>query len=528
MKNIKLIMTIIGLALTVTAIGAGTGNFAVSNANFKELINDYRFASPKNIPWAGSYWAYGRDGLSHMNIKGQQDNPPSKKYDLYWGVTDQEKNTHYYEMNSHSCSMFNEDLETKKSCEGWWGHCNAWSAAAIKEEEPKESFISKNQDGKQFEFTVADQKGLLTELWMSSGSLFAGDTHKGVTTNNLENGYLSSTKDWIFDETDREGQKMTRSGTSAYQAFWDISPRTFFLIFTNYVGIKRTGVVIDRFTGDQVWNQPIVGYRILPIQIADIYEVEVSKNGQKRYPVLIKMKMFWAEDGVHEYEVSDKFSIDKTDDKIRTDFRGQFEEEKFGHHYSGRLLQFILFFDAPLEISDNGSRVISAGDIVGEGMWAHKTKVGAKKFANMDNTHPDFIWLPTSVSNQAGSRNPLVEDKYVRYIWNNKIDGPITSSTPTDLDTTATTGVFTLINFAKTFPLLGSLGNEHHELMKRYVASMFKTALERDGISVSFNSSSKIVFDQGRALVTLNFVGPVNIETMTKVLADSGILGTFK
>jgi len=56
MKNIKLIMTIIGLALTVTAIGAGTGNFAVSNANFKELINDYRFASPKNIPWAGSYW----------------------------------------------------------------------------------------------------------------------------------------------------------------------------------------------------------------------------------------------------------------------------------------------------------------------------------------------------------------------------------------------------------------------------------------------------------------------------------------
>jgi hypothetical protein len=520
------------LLMTSTASAAATGNFAITNNDFKEIFNNHRYATPKNIPWAGSYWAYGRDGLSHMSIKGQLNNPPAMKYDAYWGVTDSEKNTHFYEMESHSCSQFNDDPVTQKSCEGWWGHCNAWAAAAIKEPEPRTNFISKNQNGQEFEITVADQKGLLSELWMSSGSLFAGDTHKGVTTNNLENGYLSGTKEWIFDENDGEGQKRTRSGATAYQAFWDVTPRTFFLIFTNYVGIKGTGVVIDRFTGDQVWNQPIVGYRILPIQAADIKEVEVSKNGQKRYPVLIKMKMFWAEDGVHEYEVSDKFTIDKTDDKIRRDFRGQYEEEKFGHHYTGRLLQFILFFDSALEISDKGTRIVNAGNIVGEGMWGHKTRVGASQIANMDNAHPDFIWLPTNVSDQTGNRNPLVKNKYVRYIWDNKVgQGSVNStndSNRTILDTTATKAILTLINYNESFPRLIGIEDDQLSLKKRYIAHMISKALEREGITAIFTNTDEIKLENTKAIVTLNFANAVNLKSVSKILSDSGIIAVIK
>ena len=520
----KIFQTIIATATLSVGFGAhaqGTGNFAISNSNFKELFNNYRFASPKNVPWAGSYWAYARDGISHMNIKGQQDNPPSMKYDAYWGITDREQNTHSYEMKSHSCSQFNDDPETKKSCEGWWGHCNAWSAAAIKEAEPRESFMAKNPKGEEFEFSVADQKGLLTELWMSSGSLFAGDTHKGVATNNIEGGYLTGTKDWVFDSNDAEGRSLTRSGTTAYQAFWDISPKTHFLIFTNYVGVKQTGIVIDRFTGDQVWNQPIVGYRLLPIKKEDIKPMETNNDGQSRYPVVIRMKMFWAEDGVHEYELSDTFDINNTDDRIKTNWNGQYEEESFGHHYSGRLNEFILFFDAPMEVSDDGTRVLAAGNILGEGLWAHQTEQGRAKYANMDNTHPDFIWLPTQVSGNSGNRNPLVQEKYVRYIWDNKSSGENVSLEPTE-----TRGVFVMGSIVSSFPKLAYLGGSQWRKKKQYIVYRINNALSREGLAIQL-SEKDVQISGDKATIKLVFPEKVELSKVSKILNDSGIKGAF-
>lgn len=522
MKTMVSILSLgIGLSVSTSAWSQGTGNFAISNSSFKELFNNYRKAEPKNIPWAGSYWAYARDGLSHMNIQGQQDNPPAMKYDAFWGVTDREENTHYFEKKSHSCSQFDDDPETKKSCEGWWGHCNAWAAAGIKEPEPRKSFMAKNPKGIEFEFTVADQKGLLTELWMSSGSLFAGDTHKGVPTNNLNGNYLAGTKDWVFDPTDPEGKAMTRSGRTAYQAFWDVSPRTLFLIFTNYVGIQRTGVVIDRFTGDQVWNQPIVGYRLLPIKKEDIKPVETNGQGQERYPVTVRMKMFWAEDGVHEHEISDKFTIEQTNDQIKTNWSGQYEEEHFGRHFSGRMVEFILFFDAPVEVSEDGTQIVKAGNIVGEGLWSHKTEQGRAKYANMDNTHPDFIWLPTQVSDYSGNRNPWVQDKYVRYIWDNKVNNG-----SVDLDPVTVSGTFVMPNFVDSFPKLAYLGNAQWRKKKKYIAYRLNMVFSREGIPVTI-SYRDIWLKNGKATIKMTFAEKVTLSAVANLLKNDGIDGSF-
>ncbi|OUR97278.1 hypothetical protein A9Q84_13205 [Halobacteriovorax marinus] len=526
MNNLKKLIAPMAIALSLTVQGAGTGSFAIQNTDFKEIFNNYRYASPKNIPWAGSYWAYGRDGLSHKNIKGQEDNPPAKKYDAFWGITEREQNTTYFELKSHSCSKFEDDPETKKSCEGWWGHCNAWSAAAIKEEEPRKSFTAKNPKGVEFEMTVADQKGLITELWMSSGSLFAGNTHKGVTTNNLKNNYLDGTKKWVFDKTDSEGQALTRSGDTAYDAFWDVSPRTFFLIFTNYVGVQQTGVVIDRFTGDQVWNQPIVGYRILPIKTDDIKDVEVSSDGQKRYPVLMRMKMFWAEDGVAEGEISDKFNIETTDDEIRTTYRGILEEEKFGKHYSGRLVEFMMFFDAPMVMSEDGKKVVSAGRIVGEGLWYHQTEAGRKRIENMDNTHPDFIWLPTKISGNAGNRNPLVQDKYVRYIFDNKVSQTSTSTDSSELRYEQRSRVYKLKNYLRAFKQLKPLGNGNDSLKKKYIAYMITNALTQEGYSVKIEEED-VTLNGRKAKVKLTFTEKVKFKTISTLLNQLGIIGRF-
>jgi hypothetical protein len=33
------------------------------------------------------------------------------------------------------------------------------------------------------------------------------------------------------------------------------------IVFTNYMGKLKLPVLLDRYTGEQVWNQPGVGYR---------------------------------------------------------------------------------------------------------------------------------------------------------------------------------------------------------------------------------------------------------------------------
>ena len=59
-----------------------------------------------------------------------------------------------------------------------------------------------------------------------------------------------------------------------YDAYWDVSPRQLFYILTNYVGLNGIGVALDRFTGSEIWNQPLSGYRFLPIRQEDIGEPE--------------------------------------------------------------------------------------------------------------------------------------------------------------------------------------------------------------------------------------------------------------
>lgn len=394
MLLLKRILFIVSITFCWSAYSQDTGSFRPTNTSFKNLFNSFRIGVPKNTPWVGSWWAYKNNGISY----GYRDKSPAEKFDKFHGLRGKTKK---WEIKNHTCDK--ESGESKKSCQGWWGHCNAWAAAAIKEGEPRKAFTRK-----RIKFTVADQKGLLTELYMENHSLFVGMTDKSTKTD-----------DWIFNKNSREGRNRIQGGNS-YDAFWDISPRAFFLVMTNYVGIQETGVVIDRFTGEQVWNQPVAGYRILPIHSKDIKR-PVKKNGKTLYPVKIKMNLYWAEDGVGENEISLPFNIKRdTSDTFRV---GDFHINK---HYAGRSLAFTLFFDSKLKVSSAGKRVTSAGKIVGSGIWYHQEKEGKRFYqrnkVSFNDLHPDFIWLPTQVAKTSNKnyRNPQVDSKKVQQILQNK------------------------------------------------------------------------------------------------------------
>jgi hypothetical protein len=366
----------------LAATGLHAQSFRISNSDVAMLYNKHRTGQPKNTPWAGSYWAYASHGIAQR--VGSQS--PAAKYDRLVGGAD---SVEAWEKENHSCDAYTG--ETKESCEGWWGHCNAWSAAGIKEPEPRAALRSGGT-----ELSVADQKALVTELWMDSGSLFVGNTEKG-----------EKTADWIFDPRDSVSRRRLNYGTgNLHDAFWDVTPKTFFLVFTNYVGILKQGVVIDRFTGDEVWNQPVVGYRLLPLRAEDLLPAERSPSGASVHPVRFRVKIYWANDNVPEEHISQPFDIARTNDSE------EIEESYLEPDYTGRYLEFKLFLDAPLTLE--GTEARSSGRIVGQGIWGHQENPVPLSWAN--HTHPDFIWAPTQLdqfrSGQNG--NPHIEESQVR------------------------------------------------------------------------------------------------------------------
>jgi hypothetical protein len=383
------------LILSVSAGAQDVGNFEIYQNNFKDLYNKYRVAQPRVTPWAGSFFPYSQQGTAvKLNAAGDAVETGASPMETYGALAGVGKQAHEWEKESHSCDQY--EGQTKESCEGWWGHCNGWAAAAVKEAEPRASVKVGGRT-----LSVAEQKGILTELWLSSGSLNAGWTDKSK-----KNG------DWVNDHT-RRGE--------SYRKFWDVSPRAFFLIFTNTIGAEKTGVVIDRFTGDEVWNQPVVGYRLLPIRAEDIAPV---RDGNRSYwSVKVRTKLYWANDlGTPPGHISKPFDINKISDNEEVDY--------VGHDYEGRYLAFRLNFDAPVKMSADGKQVVSAGRMVGDGMWEHQENSRNFDVDELNQTHPDFIWLPTDpIQDYNGYGNPFLDANIVSRITRQQATAPVAQPT---------------------------------------------------------------------------------------------------
>lgn len=240
---------------------------------------------------------------------------------------------------------------------GWWGHCNAWAAAAIMEAEPKVRGAVEH-NGVTVEFTPGEAKALVTELWMEHQSSFHGARH---------------------DDKENEGIK-----------YDDLTPAGFHIYFGTQIGQKKKGFVIDRYTGDQVWNQPVRSYiaRGEPMYMDDTAETielfettygrgdpqKKSLGEQAVYPVQYTTTIHWVTDGLpHEVETLDNIAVAEyptTHSALRALWHEQVEM---------RTLTYTLYLDKPM--SDPNAR------IVGDGVWNHAV-------ADSNQNQPDFAWQP--------------------------------------------------------------------------------------------------------------------------------------
>lgn len=105
---------------------------------------------------------------------------------------------------------------------GWYGHCNGWTAAAIRHAEPEKS-VSRNG----VVFTPADIKGMLAEIYMYSATEFLGGIDPAI------------------------------------------NPATLHLTLTNWIGRGSHPVGMESALGEVVINYPIYAYKATIRELSD-------------------------------------------------------------------------------------------------------------------------------------------------------------------------------------------------------------------------------------------------------------------
>jgi len=308
-----------------------------------------------------------------------KDTEEGKKY-LELGETIDEKTEEYNEKLDTLKIDTATEFEVKEhgnaqfGVGSWFGHCNAWAAAAIVEDEPRYDFEKNGVP-----WTAADIKGLLTATWMECNSSFYG-----------------SRNDHDADEESR-----------ARVNYQDVTPAAFHIFFADQIGIRDKSFVIDRYTGDQVWNQPANAYRS---KFTPLYETneegvteavktevkltkydhegrgKVKELGEREvYPVSVKTTMWWVTDGLPH----DALTVQDVDNSMSDkDFANHWKvKQKYDDQIHIRTLNYVLWLDKPMEDED--------AIIIGDGEWNHGSS------GNYAHNHPDFLWQPLANTNNA-------------------------------------------------------------------------------------------------------------------------------
>lgn len=188
------------------AKGRGACAVAVVAASlvFPVAANATHTGVATTTPWTGYWWPY----LHTYTYKLYNDPGPMKKYDQATGST-----SYSWEYANH---------RTTDSAATWWGHCQAWAAAAIMEPQP----AAKTVNG--VSFSQDDVEGLYSETW----------------TRHM--GYFYGTR--------------CNSCTKSSDAYKDVHPADFDKQVRYWIGQQKVPLLMDYTPGHEVWNYPVYAY----------------------------------------------------------------------------------------------------------------------------------------------------------------------------------------------------------------------------------------------------------------------------
>jgi hypothetical protein len=327
--------------------------------NFAFLVNGFAKSQAERTPWVGYWWPYTANGIASGRSGGGS---PAGKYDAARGGT---RNSQAWEAANHGARV--------PGVQGWWGHCNGWCAASALFPEPKESVRVNG-----ITFDVGDIKALLTEAGMEASADFYGNR-----------------VDWARDFNTPK--------------LADVIPNQFFLVLTNYMGKLRQPVLIDRYTTNQVWNQPLAGYEFAYPKPEDYLGPDPEHPGVHR--MNMTGTIWWGEDGVAPDEITHPF---------------EFQDDR---HFSKRTLKMELWLDGPVVFS--GGRVVRSGNLLLAREGEYLVGGAWKNGGYGANTHPDYMWVPFSLLKPTTYSNPQLDLEWIkRHILSGGVDDPSVTPIP--------------------------------------------------------------------------------------------------
>lgn len=152
----------------------------------------------------------------------------------------------------------------------WDGICHGWAPASINHDEPV-AFSVKNNDGITINFGSSDIKALLSYGYASNIDN-SNEHHMGLRCNFGR---------WTG------GQK---------ECDQDLNAGAFHLILTNELGINHRSFVADLDRFEQVWNQPIAGYRVSSISKSRRPSPGAAASAVSE--VTVKVKVYYVEESL--------------------------------------------------------------------------------------------------------------------------------------------------------------------------------------------------------------------------------------
>ena len=319
--------------------------------NFAFLLNNYQKGKTEPTPWAGYWWPYTANGIAAGNFYGNQS--PAGKYDAARG---HKTDAQTWEIRNHGAGV--------PKVQSWWGHCNGWCAAAALFPEPKQAVTVNG-----INFGIGDIKGLLSEAGMAANADFFGER---------------------IDVDDASSPK-----------YLDTVPDQYFLVLTNYIGKLKQAVLVDRYTGSEVWNQPLAGYKLEYPTTLDY--LGNTPEAPDVYRIMVSSTIWWLDDGVPADVQTHTFD---------------YEDEDPTGIVQSRTLRMEVWVDAPI-VFDSAGKITSSGDVIvtrkGEYVAGGAWRMGEGYYVD---AWPDYMWVPYSIGKPSDPEqdyaNPEIDIEWIK------------------------------------------------------------------------------------------------------------------
>ncbi len=352
-----------------------------------------------NEAWPSTYWPTYEDSINDR-WHGEELSPAEKYDQAFNGWTPPEGfnelrpfnryspkpgegwDTEYYDQLGPLASYVSNNMGNKRDrdlaisndgrpedgewpVESWWGLCHAWVPAAMLEDRPMRSVTHNGVT-----FHVGDMEALLIAAYnRTPADMIGGRCNRGGSDEEYQ------------VERDEHGRAINPECR-------DTNAGSMHVIMTNYLGLMNRPFAEDRTYDYEVWNQPVVGFRITK-------QEEISVERANELLGLTGDTYMYNADAVKLYDVNASMTY-------ITESHASTEPNDASRHERTDNYTYILEVDG-------------AGKVIG-GEYYGRSREG----------HPDFLWNPQRLTR---SSVPNLDIERVRMLVQMSRE-PVTPPTP--------------------------------------------------------------------------------------------------